>query len=285
MLKLSIIIPHYNSKTTLITLLDSIPNEEWIQTIVIDDNSNFDIFKPLEKYEHVDVFKVDKNKKGAGAARNLGLKNAIGDYILFADADDFFTENAFEIIKKEIVTKMDVVYFTPTSINIKTGQLANRHKSTCLLIEDYLKNKNKEVFFKSYGPCSKLIANELIIKNSIEFEEIITSDDVIFSLMVAFHSTKIKAVKEIIYIITDSDNSLTKQKDEIYEDVRFETMTRYNDFLKNNNLSKYQGAMYPHLKNSWKFSPLKFLHLFFYCKYKKYPIFYDLKHLLRILKK
>ncbi|CAG2531930.1 Glycosyl transferase family 2 [Maribacter dokdonensis] len=285
MKSLSIIIPHFNSKDSLIVLLNSIPNNDWIQTIVIDDNSNFNIFELAENYKHIEFFKVDKNKKGAGAARNLGLEKATGNYLLFADSDDYFTENAFEIIKNKINKSFDIIYFAPISIHIKSGKPATRHLSTILLIEDYIKNKNKEIFFKNYGPVSKLISTKLITDYSIKFEEILTSDDVMFSLMVAYYSEKIEVSKEVIYVITESDNSLTKQKSEKHEDCRFQTMVRYNDFLVSKGLKKFQGSMFPHLRNAKKFGWYKFWYILFYCKHNNYPIFYNYKHFSRILKR
>src|SRR5699024_10534236 len=105
MIKLTIIIPHYNSPVLLERLLKTIPQTKEIQVIVIDDNSD-EIYK--EKYleikkEHninIEYLCNYSNKKGAGSCRNIGLERVLGEWVLFADADDYFTEDFFEVIQK-----------------------------------------------------------------------------------------------------------------------------------------------------------------------------------------
>jgi glycosyltransferase involved in cell wall biosynthesis len=93
----SVIIPHKNRPDLLQYCLNSIPRRKDIQIIVVDDNSdedkvNFNKFPGLDD-EYVEIY-LTKEGKGAGYARNMGLKHAKGKWLLFADADDFFTENS-----------------------------------------------------------------------------------------------------------------------------------------------------------------------------------------------
>src|SRR5699024_3895976 len=132
MCKLSVIIPHYNAVNSLRKLLFSIPIIKDIEIIVIDDNSN----EQLEEYEKLcmdkdfehDLFlKNQTSNKGAGACRNIGLIYAKGQWILFADSDDYFIEGFFEKLKPYFKTDNDVVFFVSTSIEIDTQQIATRH--------------------------------------------------------------------------------------------------------------------------------------------------------------
>lgn len=108
----SIIIPMKNADRYIISALDSIANQQFndIQVLVIDDNSDStDISKYLVnswKNQHSDVnvqlFQTSKEEGGVGGARNVGLDNAIGKYILFLDSDDKLNENALYSIKKAV---------------------------------------------------------------------------------------------------------------------------------------------------------------------------------------
>ena len=92
----SIIIPHKDTPDLLQRCLDSIPLREDVEIIVIDDNSSprkvdFGHF-PKWNGEHFHVF-LTKEGKGPGYARNVGLDHAQGRWVVFADADDFFTKD------------------------------------------------------------------------------------------------------------------------------------------------------------------------------------------------
>lgn len=91
----SIIIPHYNIPDLLRRSLASVPRREDVQIIVIDDCSNEQALAELREIEkdfpYVQFLYSEQNKT-AGHARNVGLEYANGDYIMFADADDFFHE-------------------------------------------------------------------------------------------------------------------------------------------------------------------------------------------------
>lgn len=96
MIKYTIIIPHHNIPELLKRCIDSIPNNPEIQIIVVDDNSK-DGDNYLKKYSFLNrdnlLFISTKEGRGAGYARNIGLSKARGKWLLFADADDFFTNN------------------------------------------------------------------------------------------------------------------------------------------------------------------------------------------------
>jgi glycosyltransferase involved in cell wall biosynthesis len=86
---LSIIIPVYNREKMITKALDSIPNLNSIEVIVVDDCSTDNTYKILKEYKKIDllIFKT-KSNLGPGAARNIGIDEATGDYITFLDSDD-----------------------------------------------------------------------------------------------------------------------------------------------------------------------------------------------------
>ena len=95
---ISIIIPIYNTKTSLLKeALNSVLNQTLndIEIIVIDDKSTINYEQELKEYiqnPKIILYKNDKNE-GSGEARNKGLHIAKGEYIAFLDADDFYIDN------------------------------------------------------------------------------------------------------------------------------------------------------------------------------------------------
>lgn len=106
----SIIIPHKNTPLLLRRCLDSIPERDDIEVIIVDDNSmniNWDDWK---FNTNVSLLKTYKNK-GAGFARNIGLKRAVGKWILFADSDDFFSQQFTLLLDGYRDSDYDIIYF------------------------------------------------------------------------------------------------------------------------------------------------------------------------------
>jgi glycosyltransferase involved in cell wall biosynthesis len=116
-----VIVPHYNSPKTLQRLIESIPSLSWIEVVVVDDNSSEPIDALTKAYPNVRTLTLPQGRKGGGAARNFGLENSNSHWLLFADADDFFVNGAFERIHEYMSADFDVVFFAPTSMNESTG--------------------------------------------------------------------------------------------------------------------------------------------------------------------
>ena len=122
--ELTIIVPHYNTPDSLLKLLNNIPVREDIEVIVVDDNSNVsldELEKQIKNFPMVQLLVNDSGVKGAGASRNIALRQAAGQWILFADADDFFTDNWFQEVSGYFNSEYDMVYFPPTSMDVVTG--------------------------------------------------------------------------------------------------------------------------------------------------------------------
>lgn len=243
---LSIIIPHYNSVHSLTRLLDSIPSLPYIQIIVVDDNSN-----PSNKKRLVEIRKdTTKNililnnlseNKGAGACRNIGLQHASGNWVLFADADDFFMKDSFKVIDKYINSDYDVIFFKPTSIEEDTGKLSDRHLPFVELIDNLLENNSlKDEFQLRYRyivPWSKLIKKSFIDQHNIYFDEVISANDVMFSTRVGHFMEQYKLSEEVIYCVTKNKGSLTMTISNEMFNSRLNVFICYYNFLKTN-LSK-----------------------------------------------
>ncbi|WP_413111942.1 glycosyltransferase family 2 protein [Thaumasiovibrio sp. DFM-14] len=238
---ISVIIPHYNSPNSLDSLLSSIPEHELIEIIVVDDAS---LNKPhKENHTNRNVRFLNNNSKGAGSARNVGIKHSTGKWLLFADADDLFVTETF----KELITLeddgSDIIFFPPTSINTDTGQVGTRHLKYKSLFYNSL-DKSSESINKLklhfLVPWSKLFRTDLIKNSQIKFDDIMYSNDVMFSVKSGIAANKINNIDKTLYVVTQGGDSLTKNRSKEAFDARFETAQRFNDFLCINNKHKYR---------------------------------------------
>lgn len=242
MKKLSIIIPHFNSPDLLSILLDSIPTFEEIEILVVDDRSDkekdkFETIKNSPKYNHVIFLENSRENKGAGTCRNIGLDNATGEWVLFADADDFFLEGFFEIVQEYFDSDYEVVFFTPTSKYLDTGGISERHIYYEKLILEYLTIsepvKELKLRYEYVVPWSRLINRNFIEKYNIRFDEVIVSNDVMFSVKVGYYMYIFAATTKCIYCVTRSKGTLTVNISGENYDTRIDVFVSYYVFLKN----------------------------------------------------
>ena len=104
---ISIIIPVYNAGKYLEECIKSVVEQTYadIEVILVNDGSTDDSEKICKKFEKDDkrIRVFSKENGGAAAARNVGLDNAQGEYIVFVDADDVIHTKFLEILMKELV--------------------------------------------------------------------------------------------------------------------------------------------------------------------------------------
>ena len=102
----SIIIPVYNSQDCIEETINSAIIQTWKnkEIIIIDDGSTDQSLSIAQSYacDWIKIF--HQENKGASAARNYGLKEAVGDYIQFLDADDLLEANKIELQLKHIIS-------------------------------------------------------------------------------------------------------------------------------------------------------------------------------------
>ena len=223
MKKVSIIIPCYNSAKTLKKCLDSIINQTYknIEIILVDDfsiDNTVEIIKDYAKSNsNIKFFLSDK--KGVSNARNLGLKEATGDYIQFVDSDDFFLHlDVIEILVKCIEeNRVDMVVF-----NFIHPCFESHLKSGVY-------NLNKEKDFKEYYqdffacslPWNRLMKKELIKAN---FNSLVSfAEDELFNLANVNNVNKLYYIAEpLYYYFCDYNNTKSPSAiNRIYKEDRF----------------------------------------------------------------
>ncbi len=119
MVKVSIILPVYNVEKYLKECMDSIVNQtfEDIEIICINDGSTDNSLAILNSYASKDgrIKIISQENAGIGAARNVGMRAAEGDYIFFIDSDDFIYLDAIEdMYESAVLNDSDIVLFRRT---------------------------------------------------------------------------------------------------------------------------------------------------------------------------
>ena len=210
MYKISIIIPIYNAEKYLRDLLNSITNQTMnlkdIQVIMVDDLSTDNSVKIMreyaDQYDNFMAIELKQNNKIAGTARNEGIKQAKGKYLMFADSDDFYTKDACEVMYKAIEEKQ-ADFITANYIN--TDQDGTRwdrpifdkkiYKDFKLSIYDY----KKSFFILNSSACNKIFRKSFVEENEIKFLEGVPAEDAYFTTSCFMKSERVYYISEIMY--------------------------------------------------------------------------------------
>ena len=212
----SVIVPNRNNKILLERLLMSIPIRDDVEIIIVDDNSDHDILNETNypgigrPNTHV-IFTTEG--KGAGYARNQGIKHAKGKWLLFADSDDFYNTGAFDVLSKYIESDIDVLYYNVNSVDSESLRQSNRNKHFDEYINLYLSGKDKSgdnMRFRRWEPWNKMIRRRFVDQHNLRFDEIPRCNDMIFSLLTSLYTDKFEIIKTQIYCVTSNPTSITR---------------------------------------------------------------------------
>ena len=211
--KVSIIIPVYNSENWIDILIESIINQSYknIEILIVDDGSTDSTYDICNKYVQIDNrIKLYKQKnQGPGSARNLAFNHSTGEYIMYADSDDYFEYNAIEIALREIKSrKLDIMNFNALcfydNIDESESGIANdrylkkNDYDEIMSGLDYFKTLRKNVDFSSVV-WSFIYRKSLIAENNIKFAATPCHDDMLFSFECLFYAQKAGFIKDILY--------------------------------------------------------------------------------------
>ena len=210
----SIIIPHYGIPELLRRCLASIPQRDDYQVIVVDDQSpDYDTYPerfPELFREGVTWLRMPHNG-GSGLARNLGLENATGKWLLCADADDFFTEDMEALLDAYKDAEEDIIYFRHRCVlSDRPEEKARRDKWMDEMFRRYFESGDDRVLrFNHCVPWAKMIRRSLVEANGIRHDAVRYSADVMFNITAASKAHSVRVVNRELYVLTQREGSLT----------------------------------------------------------------------------
>ncbi len=287
----SIIIPHKNIPNLLQRCLDSIPDIDDIQVIVVDDNSSEDIvdFKhfPGAKNNNVECV-FDKRGGGAGRARNLGMQHADGKWLLFADADDFFANDFYDIISQFKDYKGQIVLFKADSVDSDTMIQSDRHLKLNNFIDDALNDRvnNKTAVLSLPVPWAKMVRREFVKEKNILFDETLSANDMMFIAKATCWAENVKVVDKVLYVVTTRSGSLTQETKTNEENFlcRMNKYIDWNFFLKDYPFNEMRLPIIIYIFRARKIS-FKTFRKAFALAFKRKAVFSAFGNYMRIVKR
>ena len=208
--KVSVILPVYNVAPYLPQCIESLLSQTLknIEIICINDGSTDDSLQILQDYQAKDhrVRIVDQENKGAGAARNIGIKMAEGQYLSFLDADDYFDKNMLKkAYDRAENNNADICIYGSMLFDNATGE---KKKCTFSVRKDKLPKSNVfsrtqingNLFTSIMGwAWDKLYKKSFVLNNNLWFQEQRTTNDMYFVYASLLRAGRITLLDEMLY--------------------------------------------------------------------------------------
>lgn len=216
---ISIIIPMYNSFKLMGKLLESLENQrnKDFEVIIVDDKSTDNSFNYIKAYSKrtslsIKVYQMSCNK-GPGAARNYGITKSKGEYLTFADSDDYFHINFIQEINQIIEKKEpDVIMF---DFYIVRGN--SKYKREMLLHgQEGFTEKRQAMLYCGFSTCCKVYKASIIKEHHICFLNQYIAEDMPFCKIAFAHCNKFYNCKKPLYNYVMQKKSLMHSRNKIH---------------------------------------------------------------------
>ena len=202
-MKVSIIIPVYNAQLYIRECLDSLLRQTLtdFEIICVDDGSKDSSLAILKEYKNKDgrIKIITQPNTGAGAARNVGMAAAKGDYISVLDADDFFKPNMLEVLYNTATKEKTDVVVCGYSI------FDDRKKKNCQDLPPSVIKVGKPDDFgddllsmQSPNAWTKFYKASFIKKYKLQFDNVPYCNDMAFVFSSMFCASKIASIPDIL---------------------------------------------------------------------------------------
>lgn len=186
---ISIIIPFYNSESYVTKCLDSLLSQSFVdfEIIAIDDGSEDNTFLKLKEYSNKDdrIICIIQKNQGRSAARNAGLKKAVGKYITFVDSDDFVSSTYLQNLIDGINYGVDIAMVDILTVDVEGMPLKKRNMYSNSVTVVGNKDSIQRVLHQKPGNeiCGKLFKKELFEKLEFPVGKIYEDLYMTFALM------------------------------------------------------------------------------------------------------
>jgi len=209
------VLPHKNlPEGYLRRCLDSIPHQEDVQIIVVDDESDpkkVDLEHLPGLNEACTEVIFIKQCKGLGHARNIALPYVKGEWVFFTDTDDYYDTEALlkvmEICRQDTVH--DILYFGYNIVEMDGGK---KPHDLGFPVSDAVQELNdKRPYYEGehYAWC-KVMRTSFVKKHNLQFEEVRRQEDVRYAVQALYHAKNVAVYPMPVYCYQMREGSIIK---------------------------------------------------------------------------
>ena len=214
-MKLSIIVPVYNTEAYVAKCLDSLiePDLGGYEIIAVNDGSTDSSGEVVRRYgeRYPDLVKVvDTPNGGLSHARNVGIEASEADYLLFIDSDDYVSDRAVCEILQVLEQDMDIAVFDFVHVNESgevTAAFDGSGRTEAFTLEEY-----PEFLFCPHNAVNKIWKRSLFTEQGIRFAEGLWYEDLATSPKLYPLAQRILPVHQAWYRYLQRQGSITNNR-------------------------------------------------------------------------
>lgn len=217
-MKISIVIPVYNTERYLRECIDSVRNQTFqdLQIVLVDDGAKDASPEICDDYAKQDerIVVVHKKNGGLSDARNKGMEQCTGDYVLFLDSDDYWDDIHLveNLVRRIEENPVDVLNFRYKKYLEKQKTLIH-----CLNSVPVIKGKTKEDILEQMinhglyisSACNKMIKLAFLKENRLFFKKGITSEDIDWCARIMLKCRTIGYCDDEAYVYRQRESSIS----------------------------------------------------------------------------
>lgn len=264
MIKVSFVVAIYNVEKYLEQCIESIIKQEFvnIEVILVNDGSTDNSLKICEKFRKKDsrIKIINQENSGANVARNNGLNEATGEWVIFVDGDDYVEPKIITAVEELLYDEMDIICFSNKVIkNFK--EYSVKHKKDFFMIEGKKEFEEMQLAtlnrlgnyryniktLDSVSIWNKLYRKDFLNNNNIRFvPKMPKLQDLTFNLLVYEHANKAVFFDYCGYCYRLNESSVSRK----YQDDIIEKFVFINGWIKefiNNKDIRFEEAYYARL--------------------------------------
>lgn len=232
---ISFIIPAYNAGKTIGRTIKSITNQEGTsvdyEVIVVDDGSDDDLREKVEEFKSDERIKYFyKENTGVSDTRNYGVNQAMGEYIIFVDSDDYISKTLLKDIEQYINQKIDLIKWRPVFVD-EDGNILRKEESN-----SFLKVSGEKGFNLLFGKDNLIdclwnyaIKKELVL----EFPKGMYHEDFATMPLMILKAKTMVSINKYEYYYVQSQNSIMRNKNEEMERKKLQDkLVHFDNLLK-----------------------------------------------------
>lgn len=216
---ISIIVPVYNVELYLKRCMEYLLNQTWenVEILLIDDGSKDKSGELCDYYSSLDsrVKTIHKENGGLSDARNVGIQNATGEYVVFVDSDDYIEKDLCDSLAKTINsnTGIDVISYRAIKeeeVKVSYMNVVDTERVCCGI--DYVKSilDKGNLNIEAWLYCYKL---SFLLDNDLFFRKGLLHEDFEFTPRALLLAKNVVHINNIGYHYIIRENSISTAKD------------------------------------------------------------------------